>query len=132
MQLKLLVVAVLLGVMGTLAVAQTPGTMTSSHAVATTTDLSDDPLDRELSSALFKALGDLRHAEDAYYDRHGRYTADRHALTGYTPPPGARVFVTVGSDWFVVHGEIRGKTIQQITVWRAGASPVVSGDLSAP
>jgi len=132
MRIRLLAVAMLLGLTGTFVAAQRPVTgVQSSHAMVTTTDLSEDPGDRELSSALFQTLQDLRRAEDAYYDVHGRYTADRHALDGYRPLPGARVFMTAGGDWYVVYAEFAGKTIQQITVWRSDASLVVSGDMSA-
>ena len=132
MRIRLLIVAMLLGLTGTFVAAQRPVTgVPSSHAMVTTTDLSEDPGDRELSSALFQTLQDLRRAEDAHYDVHGRYTADRHALEGYRPLAGAQVVMTAGRDWYVVYAELPGKTIQQMTVWRSDASPVISGDLSA-
>lgn len=93
-----------------------------SNAVVTVADLSDAPTDRKLSSLLFQTLGDLGRAEDAYFEVRGEYTADRRALPGYTPMPGARL-IRAGQDWFVVHGEIRGKTLQQVTVWGSGKGP---------
>ena len=102
-----------------------------SRAVASITDIRTDSAAAAASSELFRVLQELRRAEDAYFAANGQYTADRHALTGYTPLPGADVFVTAGPDWLVVKGEIRGVTVQQLTVWRADRAPVTSGAFSA-
>lgn len=102
-----------------------------SRAVSSITDIRTDSAAAAASSELFRTLQELRRAEDAYFAANGRYTADRHALPGYVPAPGADVFVTAGPDWFVVKGEVRGVTVQQLTVWRADRAPVMSGAFSA-
>lgn len=101
-----------------------------SKAVSSITDIRTDSAAAAQSSDMFASIQALRRAEDAYFAAHGRYTADRHELEGYTPVAGADVFVTAGPDWFVVRGEIRGMTVQQLTVWRADRAPVTSGAFS--
>jgi hypothetical protein len=102
-----------------------------SHAVAALTNIKVDLASRAASSDLFTSLQALRRAEDAYYARNGRYTADRLQLPEYRAPVGASVFVTAGSDWMAIRGEVKGVTVQQITVWRGEQQHTMSGAFSA-
>jgi hypothetical protein len=101
-----------------------------SHSMAALTNIRVDPASRAASSKLFTSLQELRRSEDAYYARRGHYTADRLELPEYRPPAGASVFVTAGSDWMTIRGEVKGVTVQQITVWRDGDQRTMSGSFS--
>lgn len=101
-----------------------------SHAITKEWILSADS-GRTALPQLAQAVQSVRSAQDEFFSRSGRYTADSRELeaAGLRVPRGVILNIDVGDGWFVCYAEAPGRALLSSIVRREGGPRVVATTL---